>query len=328
KGRRDPGEGRRMLHEAQSSELRVAPSPGAQASDGILRRRRRPRVDKCEYEHRLRGSRPAPSERTPMRCVGIDVAAERHVVAAVDESNQVLLKPTPFTEDAEGYQTLLDRLGPPGDTLIALEATGHYWKNLFATLVAHGFAVALLNPLRTRRFAGEDLQRTQTDAIDAPGSARSAAQKRPPPTRLPPPATEELRELVRFRDRLVQDFGDRVRQLHRLVDLGFPEVPRYVRDLGSALATAILPDYPTAAAFQGVSLRRRAGPRHDGRHRLGDELAQPLLGAAARSVGRHHGEAYRIQVRYTCEDLDRLRHRLRDLERDIERLLADHEVGT
>jgi transposase len=262
-----------------------------------------------------------------MRCVGIDVAAERHVVAAVDEREQVLLKPMPFTEDAGGYQTLFDRLGPPADTLIAMEATGHYWKNLFATLVTHGFAVALLNPLRTRRFAGEDLQRTQTDAIDALGIARFAAQKRPPPTRLPTPATEELRELVRFRDRLVQDFGDRVRQLHRLVDLGFPEFTRSVRDLGSALATAILHDYPTAAAFQGVSLPRLAGLRYDGRHRLGDELAQALLGAAEGSVGRHHGEAYRIQVRYTCEDLDRLRHRLRDLERDIERLLADHEVG-
>src|SRR5262245_31912010 len=107
---------------------------------------------------------------------------ERHVVAAVDERDQVLLKPTPFTEDAEGDQTLFDRLGPPADTLIAMEATGHYWKNLFATLVAHGVAVALLNPLRTRRFAGEALQRTQTDAIDALGSARFAAQKRPPPT--------------------------------------------------------------------------------------------------------------------------------------------------
>src|SRR5262249_43008202 len=115
---------------------------------------------------------------------------------------------------------------------------------------------------------------------------------------------------------------------HRLIALGFPEFPRYVRDLGRALATAILHDYPTAAAFQGVSLRRLTGHRYDGRHRLGDDLAQALLDAAARSVGRHHSEAYRIQVRYICEDLDRLRHRLRDLEHDIQRLLADHEVGT
>ena len=263
-----------------------------------------------------------------MRFVGIDVAAEQHVVAGVDETGAVGLKPTPFTEDAEGYQQLFDRLGAPADTLVAMEATGHYWKTLFAALVARGFAVALLNPLRTHRFAGEDLQRTQTDALDALGIARFAAQKRPPATRLPDRATEELRELVRFRDRLVQDFGDRLRQLHRLVDLGFPEFTRYVRDLASELATAILRDYPTAAAFAGVSPRRLAGLRYDGRHKVGDELAQALLQAAARSVGRHHGEAYRIQIRFICDDLDVLRRRLRSLEGDIERLLNDHEVGS
>jgi transposase len=263
-----------------------------------------------------------------MRFVGIDVAAERHVVAAVDETSAVRLQPTPCAEDLEGYQKLLGLLGDPGDTLVAMEATGHYWKNLFAALVAHGFSVALLNPLRTRRFAGEELQRTQTDAIDALGIARFAAQKRPAVTRLPDPATEELRELVRYRDRLVQDFGDRVRQLHRLVDLGFPEFLRYVRDLGSELATAVLRDYPTAAAFRGVSLRHLASLRYDGRHKVGDELATALLDAAPRSVGRHHGEAYRIQVRDACEDLDLLRRRLRSLERDIARLLDHHEVGT
>jgi transposase len=263
-----------------------------------------------------------------MRFVGIDVAAERHVVAAIDETGEVSVKPTAFTEDAAGYAKLGALLGPATDTLVAMEATGHYWKNLFAALAAQGFAVALLNPLRTRRFAGEDLQRTQTDAIDAVGIARFAAQKRPAATRLPDQALEELRELVRFRDRLVQDFGDRVRQLHRLVDLGFPEFTRHVRDLGAELGTAILREYPTAAAFQGVSLRHLAGLRYDGRHRVGDELAQALLDAAARSVGRHHGEPYRIQVRYTCEDLDLLRRRLRDLERDIQRLLDGHEVGS
>jgi transposase len=124
-----------------------------------------------------------------MRFVGIDVAAERHVVAAVDETSAVRLKPTPFTEDREGYQKLLGLLGDPAGTLVAMAATGHYWKNLFAALVAHGFSVALLNPLRTRRFAGEELQRTQTDAIDALGialsrpSAISAASAAAPPWR-------------------------------------------------------------------------------------------------------------------------------------------------
>ncbi len=167
-----------------------------------------------------------------MRFAGIDIASEKHFVAVVDEASAVLEKSTSFTEDGAGYTKLFELLGPAGDTaLVAMEATGHYWKNLFAALTAKGFKVALVNPLRTNRFAAEDMQRTKTDAIDALGMARFAAQKRPAVTKLAESATEELRELVRLRDRLVQDLGDRVRELHRVVDLGFPEFTRYVRSL-------------------------------------------------------------------------------------------------
>jgi transposase len=261
-----------------------------------------------------------------MRYVGIDIASETHVVAIIDDTGQVLRKPTAFGEDAVGYEKLLSLLGEPQDSLVVAEATGHYWKNLFAALVAKGFAVALVNPLRTRHFAESDLERTKTDDLDALAIARFASQKRPPATRLLDEATEELRELVRHRDRLVQTFGDRVRQLHRLVDLGFPEFTRFVRTLESQLATTILREYPTAAAF--VSVRPLANLRYDDRHTVGRDLATQLVEAAKISVGRHHGEAYRIQVLHSCEDIDVLRRRIRDIDGDIERHLAKHEVGT
>lgn len=263
-----------------------------------------------------------------MRFAGIDIASETHVVGVVDEASTVLQRAAAFGEDAAGYAKLFEILGSPADVLVAMEATGHYWKNLFADLATRGYAVALINPIRTHRFAAEDLERTKTDAIDALGIARFAAQKRPTATRLPDSTTEELRELVMLRGRLQQDFGDRVRQLHRLVDLGFPEFTRYVKTLDSELACSILHDYPTAAAFRGVSAKRLAHLLYDGRHKVGLELATQLIGAAERSVGRHHSEPYRIQVRFTCEDLDTLRRRLRALDRDIDSKLAEHEVGS
>jgi len=262
-----------------------------------------------------------------MRFAGIDIASETHVVAIVDAQGAVELKATSFAEDAAGYQKVLALLGNPKEVLIAMEATGHYWKNLFAVLAATGHSIALVNPLRTHRFAGVDLERTKTDAIDALGIARFAANKRPPATPLPDALAEELRELVHLRERLLQDFGDRVRQLHRLVDLGFPEFTRYVRTLDSQLATAILRDYPTAAAYRGVSVRRLAGLRYDARHQVGLDLARTLIDAARRSVGQHHSATYRLQIRYACDDLDVLRHRLRDIDRDIDAKLRQHEVG-
>ena len=263
-----------------------------------------------------------------MRFVGIDIASETHVVAVVGEDGAVLLKPTPFQEDSAGYALLLEKLGDPGDTLVTLEATGHYWKNLFTALATRGFSIALINPLRSRRFAQEDLERTKTDAIDALGLARFGAQKRPRVTRLPDAATGELRELVRLRDRLVQDFGDCTRRLHRVVDLGFPEFKRYVKHLDSQLSTGLLKECPTARAFQEASVGHLARLRCDGRHRVGDALAKQLVDAAKVSVGAHHGPAYQMQVRYLCEDMDVLRKRLGDIDRDIANQLAAHEVGT
>jgi transposase len=264
-----------------------------------------------------------------MRYAGIDVGAETHVVAVVDEQGQVLTPATSCAEDAAGYARLRQVLGPPETAaLVALEATGHYWFNLVTTLIADGYPVAALTPRRTASFAsGEELQRTKTDAIDAVGLARFAAQKRPAVTRLPDAATAELRELVRLRDRLVQDLGDRVRQLHRLVDLGFPEFPRYVPRLDTELATTLLQAYPTAAAYQRASVKRLAKLVYDGHHRVGPELAEALVTAARQSVGRHHGPAYQVQVRYACEDIAVLRRRLRDLERELEATARRHDLG-
>ncbi len=262
-----------------------------------------------------------------MRFTGIDIGAERHMVAIVDESGAVLLRATSVTEDATGYRRLLELLGDAGDCLVAMEATGHYWRNLYAALATAGFTVALLNPLRTSRFAEEELQRTKTDAIDALGIARFAAQKRPAATRLPEAALEELRELVRLKEQIVQQFGDRVRQLHRAVDLGFPEFTRHVRTLQSELATAILSRYPTAAALRTASVSKLARLCYDGSHHVSEALARALIEGAKQSVGAHHSEPYQLEVRYACEDIDLLRRRLRALEGDIERRLGQHEVG-
>ena len=80
-----------------------------------------------------------------MRFAGIDIASETHVVAVVDVEGKVLVKATEFTEDAGGYARLLELLGSPADCKVAMEATGHYWQNVFAALAAAG------SPPRPRR---------------------------------------------------------------------------------------------------------------------------------------------------------------------------------
>jgi len=97
-----------------------------------------------------------------MRFAGVDIASQTHVAAVTTEAGEILVKPTSFGEDAPGYEKVFALLGPPTDILVAMEATGHYGRNLFAALCARGHEVALLNPIRTRRFAQEDLRRAKS----------------------------------------------------------------------------------------------------------------------------------------------------------------------
>lgn len=112
-----------------------------------------------------------------MRFIGIDIGSEKHFVAIVDEAGKPLRKPTPFAEDDAGYKQLRSLLGDPSDSSVAMEATGHYWQNLFAYLHTAGFQVALLNPTRTARFAGEDL-RARTSRRSARASRSSTTTSR------------------------------------------------------------------------------------------------------------------------------------------------------
>ena len=155
---------------------------------------------------------------------------------------------------------------------------------LYAVLAGAGHHVALLNPLKSCRFQDSALERTKTDAIDTSGIARFAFEKRPKTTQLHDAAAEAMRELVRHRDRVRQDFEDRVRQLHRLVDLGFPEFYRYIGGLDSMPATALLSGCPTAHDFPRATPKRLARRRYEGRHPVGTKRATQLIEAAIRKL--------------------------------------------
>jgi len=263
-----------------------------------------------------------------MRYAGIDIGSEEHVVAVVGPGGELLVPPTRFGEHSEGYEKLLEKLGDPKDLLVAMEATGHYWCNLFISLANRGIAVALIHPLSARRFAQAQMQRAKTDAIDAASIAQLAALRRPEPTPLPDELTRELRELVRLRERLVQDLGDRVRELHRVVDLAFPELTEHLGDLGSLKALTVLLAFPTAKALAIASVRMVSQLCYDGRHKVGEALAKALIAAAKRSVGQHQGGVFSLEVKYFCQDIKTLKERLGELNRDLEKRVESHEVAT
>lgn len=261
-----------------------------------------------------------------MRFAGVDVGAVRHYVALVDEAGKVMQGARPFGEDAKGYEAVVKTLGSPDGLLVVMEATGCYWRNLFAHLVAKGYEVAVINAAVSSRFAKVELRRAKTDAVDALGLARLGRALRPEPTALPDELLTELQEVVRWRERCVQDMGDRLRQLHRQMAVAFPEVSSLLRDLSSMRTTCVLSRYPTAEALAAADVEELAALRYDKRHRVGATLAAALVEAAKRSVGSS-AKAAALIVPELCEDIDRLRARIRGLDKVLGELLDGHEVA-
>jgi transposase len=100
-----------------------------------------------------------------------------------------------------------------------------------------------------------------------------------------------------------------------------------VKDLGSGIATALLTRCPTAAAFRNVKPSTLTKLKYDGRHHVPEEVATAVIEAAKHSPGMHHGDALKIGVVTTCEDIDVLRGRVRDADRNIGKLIENSELG-
>jgi len=119
-----------------------------------------------------------------------------------------------------------------------------------------------------------------------------------------------------------------VRELHRVVDLAFPEYTRHMKDLGSLKALTVLSAFPTAKSLSITSVRSVAQLVYDGRHKVGDELARILIAAAKSSVGQHQGPVYAREMKYFCEDIRILRARLREIDDDLRQAVDGHELAT
>ena len=262
------------------------------------------------------------------RFAGIDIGSNKHAVAMVDARGTLLLKARMITEDRTGYDKLFELLGDVEGLLVTMEATGHYWRNLLAALQERGYSAAVVNPLRTNRFGGEDLVRAKTDKVDAVVIARFGAQKRPATQELSSDVRIRMQDLVQLRDRMVQDTGDRSRQLHRELNLCFPELPRLVDRVDSDMTLALLTRYPTAARLAKARPSTVARICFDGAQKIGRNRAQKFIENARNSVGASKGPVHEEAILWMCRDIECFRSRVAKLDGDIEELLGKHEVGS
>ena len=181
--------------------------------------------------------------------VGIDLHRRRSVIVRMTEAGQVL-ETTRIVNDAEQLAAVLRRAGQSPE--VVLEATyGWYWAA--DVIAAEGAHPHLAHPLGVKAF---EYRRVKNDERDARDLADLLRMGRLPEAWIAPPATRELRELVRHRAKLVGLRSGCKAEVHAVLAKCGVQVA--MTDLFGLAGTELLDrlDLPVPYAARIASLRR------------------------------------------------------------------------
>lgn len=268
-----------------------------------------------------------------MQYVGIDIAKRAHVAGARLEDGTPHGKPFKFANDRQGFASLLRRLrelgAGPDDCLLVMESTGHYWLALWEFVVAHGYGVAVVNPVLTDAFRKADtLRKTKTDDIDAFLIAEYARFKRLGPSRVSPEDAEGLKQLTRYRASVVVERTALKNKLTSVADRTFPELSALVGGNDTATMRALMGRYGSAEAISRANILQLAKVIGEAsRGHYGRDKAEEVKAAAKSSVGTTFAaRALAVEAESVVRLVGLLDDEVKALDAEIAELL-DPEVG-
>ena len=258
-----------------------------------------------------------------MVLVGIDIGKSKHDYAIVDKSGGVL-KTGEFSSNRSGFEKLKKALDCFEVELIGMEATGHYWRNLWQALAQSGHVCDLLNPTSTVYFRRMSLTKHKTDALDAVCIARYLATIGSDKRNLNIQAQEQLRSLARAQATTAEQISQAVNRLHKYLDLSFPEYPAMVGSLDSPKSLALLELYPTASL---MSKARKLADKRYGKqkHRIGEILATRLKKAAKTSFGCAQTTSDALLIRQSVCHIQLLQQQTKTLMHEMETIVAEQD---
>ena len=250
--------------------------------------------------------------------VGIDIAKLNHFAAAISSDGGILIEPFKFTNDYDGFYLLLSSLAPldQNSIIIGLESTAHYGDNLVRFLISRGFKVCVLNPIQTSSLRKNNIRKTKTDKVDTFVIAKTLMmQDSFRFISLEDLDYVELKELGRFRQKLVKQRTRLKIQLTSYVDKVFPELQYFFKSgLHQNSVYAVLKEAPTPVAIASMHMTHLAHLLEVASHGHFDkQTAKELRVLAQKSVGMNDS-SLSIQITHTIEQIELLDSQLLSTE--------------
>jgi transposase len=174
------------------------------------------------------------------RCVGLDVHKDTVVACVrVMEGGKAQAEVRTFKTVTSQLVALSEWLAGNGCTHVAMEATGVYWKPVWAILSDGGFTLFLANAAHVKNVPGR-----KTDVNDAVWLADLLAHGLIRGSFVPDIPTQELRSLLRTRKQLVGEKSRHVQRLQKTLEEANIKLDSVISDVmgrsGRAMIEALI----------------------------------------------------------------------------------------
>ena len=257
--------------------------------------------------------------------VGIDIAKETHVAAAMDTNGVILLEPFAFQNDHEGFKLLKAKLDSlKGDILVGLESTAHYAENVIFFLHSQHYKLAVINPVQTAAMRKTGIRKTKTDKVDSLLICKTLACNSFRLYSDTDVKTLQLKSLCRFRQNLKKSKARLKIQLTSYVDTLFPELQFFFKS-GLHIKTCyeLLKKYPSPDEIAALHLSKLSNfLSKASRGRFGKQDAKSLKSLAKSSVGVKN-TFISIQITQTIAQIELIESQIDELENIIEKAMDE-----
>jgi len=263
--------------------------------------------------------------------IGIDVAKAKHDCCIIDSDGTIINDSLRISNSREGFELLyysILSVLPDKDisnVKIGLESTGHYSTNLQNYFYAKGFHLSILNPLATNLFRkAQTLRKTKTDKTDALVIAKMLFSD---DTKSYSPVSyqiQELKSLTRHRYRLIGYRSKLKLSITRLIDIIFPELPKYVWSIHQVSVYALLSELPNPKEISNCHLTKltnllvKSTKGKYGRVKAIEikEAAKSSIGTSTRSLSFELKQTIRL-IQSVQAEIDALDNQIKDVVIEI-----------
>ncbi|MDQ0114019.1 transposase [Paenibacillus harenae] len=258
--------------------------------------------------------------------VGIDIAQQTHVARAVNFRGIAIGNPLSFSNDEEGFNNLLQWVrslqaaNGLTEAIVGMEPTGHYWLNVSRWLSEQQFEVVLVNPhLVKKNKENRDNTPSKSDKKDALVIADMVKNGYYSFIRSTPEAFEELRVYLSNRDSVVTRLVSAKNQIHRWVDVVFPELRQVFKSLMCTGSLATLRLFPTPEELRKLQPKNIIeGWKSLMKRHSGERKARALIALASSSVGSKQAtNAYKLHLKQLLDEYDLASQQLKTVEAEI-----------